>query len=184
MKSQPLRTSVIGSYPFPGWLEFSAQHLSSFGTADIAEMQDDAAQVAIQDQIAAGLDVITDGEQTRFDFNLSFYGFIEGIALEPASPRRFGPPAHDQRGKHEIVGELRAPRGLGAVEEFQRLKRLAATRANASKSPFPVPTRSAAAWRRMAQLQGPLRHHRGPAAHREQGDRRPRRGGRGGNLRR
>ncbi|MCH7521152.1 MAG: methionine synthase, partial [Candidatus Marinimicrobia bacterium] len=37
----------------------------------------------------------------------------------------FGPPAHDQRGKHKIVGELRAPRGLGAVEEFQRLKRLA-----------------------------------------------------------
>jgi 5-methyltetrahydropteroyltriglutamate--homocysteine methyltransferase len=53
MKSQPLRTSVIGSYPFPGWLEFSAQHLSSFGTADIAEMQDDAAQVAVLDQSGA-----------------------------------------------------------------------------------------------------------------------------------
>lgn len=125
MKDQPLRTSVIGSYPFPGWLEFSAQNLTAFGQADIAEMQDDAATVAIQDQLAAGLDVITDGEQTRFDFNLSFYGFLEGLALEPASPRRFGPPAHDQRGKHEIIGELKAPRGLGVVEEFQRLKRLA-----------------------------------------------------------
>jgi 5-methyltetrahydropteroyltriglutamate--homocysteine methyltransferase len=71
------------------------------------------------------LDVITDGEQTRFDFNLSFYGFIEGIDLEAASPRRFGPPAHDQRGKHAISGELQAPRGLGTVEEFERLKRLA-----------------------------------------------------------
>lgn len=81
--------------------------------------------VAICDQLRAGLDVITDGEQTRFDFNLSFYGFIEGIDLEAASPRRFGPPAHDQRGKHQISGELRAPRGLGAVEEFERLKRLA-----------------------------------------------------------
>ena len=125
MKDQPLRTSVIGSYPFPAWLEFSAQHLGEFGSSDLAEMQDDAATVAIQDQLAAGLDVITDGEQTRFDFNLSFYGFIEGIALEPASPRRFGPPAHDQRGKHQITGELRALRGLGAVEEFQRLRRLA-----------------------------------------------------------
>ena len=83
MESQPLRTSVIGSYPFPGWLEFSAQHLSSFGSADLSEMQDDAATVAIQDQIAAGLDVITDGEQTRFDFNLSFYGFIEGTKTAP-----------------------------------------------------------------------------------------------------
>lgn len=40
---------------------------------------------------AAGLGVITDGEQTRFDFNLSFYGYIQGIELESASPRRFGP---------------------------------------------------------------------------------------------
>lgn len=125
MKSRPLRTTVIGSYPFPGWLEFATGHLDRFGSADVAEMQDDAAMVAIQDQLASGLDVITDGELTRFDFNLSFYGFIEGIALEPASPRRFGPPAHDQRGKHAIVGELRAPRGLGAVEEFKRLQRLA-----------------------------------------------------------
>jgi 5-methyltetrahydropteroyltriglutamate--homocysteine methyltransferase len=139
MKDQPLRTSVIGSYPFPGWLEFSAQNLTAFGQADIAEMQDDAATVAIQDQLAAGLDVITDGEQTRFDFNLSFYGFLEGLALEPASPRRFGPPAHDQRGKHEIIGELKAPRGLGVVEEFQRLKRLAGGSGKRLKVSVPGP---------------------------------------------
>src|SRR3954468_10859974 len=125
MKSHPLRTTVIGSYPFPGWLEFAAQHLDQFGPADLAELQDDATTVAIADQLTAGLDVITDGEQTRLDFNLSFYGFIEGIELESAAPRRFGPPAHDQRGKHRVVGELRAPRGLGAVEEFKRLRRLA-----------------------------------------------------------
>ena len=125
MQDLPLRTSVIGSYPFPGWLEFASGHLGEFGRADIAEMQDDAATVAIQDQVKAGLDVITDGEQTRFDFNLSFYGHLEGIELEPASPRRFGPPAHDQRGKHEVSSELAAPHGLGTVEEFERLKRLA-----------------------------------------------------------
>ena len=87
-------------------------------------MQDDAVIAAVHDQLAAGLDVITDGEQTRLDFNLSFYGYLEGIELEAASPRRFGPPAHDQRGKHAVTGELRAPRGLGVVEEFQRLQRL------------------------------------------------------------
>lgn len=139
MKSRPLRTTVIGSYPFPGWLEFATGHLDRFGSADVAEMQDDAAMVAIQDQLASGLDVITDGEQTRFDFNLSFYGFIEGIALEPASPRRFGPPAHDQRGKHAIVGELRAPRGLGAVEEFKRLQRLAGGSGKTLKVSVPGP---------------------------------------------
>lgn len=124
MKENPLRTSVIGSYPFPGWLEFACQHLDQFGEADRAEIQDDAVITALHDQLASGLDVITDGEQTRLDFNLSFYGYIEGIELEGAPPRRFGPPAHDQRGKHKVTGELRAPRGLGAVEEFKRLKRL------------------------------------------------------------
>jgi len=125
MKERPLRTTVIGSYPFPGWLEFACQHLDQFGEADRAELQEDAVIAAIHDQMAAGLDVITDGEQTRLDFNLSFYGFLDGIELEQTPPRRFGPPAHDQRGKHAVVGELRAPRGLGVVEEWQRLKRLA-----------------------------------------------------------
>jgi 5-methyltetrahydropteroyltriglutamate--homocysteine methyltransferase len=125
MKERPLRTTVIGSYPFPSWLEHASAHLDAFGPDDIAEMQDDAVVAALGDQVRSGLDVVTDGEQTRFDFNLSFYGYIEGIDLESAPPRRFGPPAHDQRGRHAITGELVASRGLGAVEEFERLKRLA-----------------------------------------------------------
>ena len=127
MHACPLRSSVIGSYPFLSWLEFAGQHLGMFGRSDISEIQNDAVIAAVHDQIDAGLDVITDGEQTRLDFNLSFYGFLEGIALEAASPRKFGPPAHDQRGKHPITGELQAPRGLGVVDEFKRLQRLAPT---------------------------------------------------------
>jgi 5-methyltetrahydropteroyltriglutamate--homocysteine methyltransferase len=120
-----LRTTVIGSYPFPAWLEFASSHLDAFGADDLSEMLDDAVAVAVKDQMDAGLDVITDGEQTRLDFNLSFYGFLTGIASEPLPKRRFGPPGHDQRGKHEVTGELAAPRGLGVVEEFRRLKRIA-----------------------------------------------------------
>lgn len=132
MKSNPLRTSVIGSYPFPGWLEFAAEHLDRFGSADLAEAQDDAVVCALHDQKAAGLDVVTDGEQTRLDFNLSFYGFLEGVDPEAIITRRFGPAAHDQRGRHRVAGELKAPRGLGVVQEFDRLKRLhAATPASA-----------------------------------------------------
>ena len=125
MQPHPLRTTVIGSYPMPGWLEFASRHLDQFGDADIAELQEDAVIAAVHDQRAAGLDVMTDGEQTRLDFNLSFYGFLEGLSLEGSPPRRFGPPAHDQRGRHRVVAELLAPRGLGAVAEFQRLSRLA-----------------------------------------------------------
>jgi 5-methyltetrahydropteroyltriglutamate--homocysteine methyltransferase len=125
MQDSPLRTSVVGSYPFPGWLELACSRLGEFGSDDRAEMQDDAVIAAIHDQCSAGLDVITDGEQTRLDFNLSFYGHLTGLELESESPRRFGPPAHDQRGKHAVIDELGAPRGLGVVEEFKRLSRLA-----------------------------------------------------------
>ena len=121
----PIRTTVVGSYPFPGWLEFGSMNLDKFGKADVEEMIEDAVIVAIHDQIAAGLDVITDGEQTRLDFNLSFYGYIDGIRSNETETRKFGPAAHDQRGKHDIVGELKASRGLGAVKEFERLKKLA-----------------------------------------------------------
>ena len=125
MNEKPLRTTVIGSYPFPSWLEFACWHLDQFGPSDREEMIEDAVVATVQDQVRAGLDVITDGEQTRLDFNLSFYGFLEGIELESSSPRRFGPPAHDQRGKHQVIGTLSAPRGLGTGEDFQRLQRLA-----------------------------------------------------------
>jgi len=125
MNETPLRTTVIGSYPFPGWLEFASGHLDQFGPDDLREMQQDAVIAAVHDQMAAGLDVITDGEQTRLDFNLSFYGHLDGIDMEAAPPRRFGPPAHDQRGKHRIKAALAAPGGLGVVAEFERLRKIA-----------------------------------------------------------
>lgn len=125
MQPFPIRTTVVGSYPFPGWLEFATQHLQQFGAADIEEMIEDAVITAIHDQVSSGLDVITDGEQTRFDFNLSFYGYINGIQANETETRRFGPAAHDQRGKHNIIDMLTAPNGLGVVKEFQRLQKLA-----------------------------------------------------------
>ena len=125
MQPIPIRTTVIGSYPFPGWLEFSVKHLSEFGNADREELIEDAVIAAIHDQVTAGLDVITDGEQTRLDFNLSFYGFIKGIKENTDELRKFGPAAHDQRGKNSIIDTLTSPDGLGAVKEFKRLKKLA-----------------------------------------------------------
>jgi 5-methyltetrahydropteroyltriglutamate--homocysteine methyltransferase len=125
MPHVPVETTVIGSYPFPGWLELCASRSAELGPDDADEAARDATLVAIMDQVRAGLDVISDGEQGRFDFNLSFYAYLEGVELEDAPRRRWGPPAHDQRGKHWLTGELRAPRGLGAVEEFERLRELA-----------------------------------------------------------
>jgi 5-methyltetrahydropteroyltriglutamate--homocysteine methyltransferase len=125
MQPIPIRTTVIGSYPFPGWLEFAVRNLNEFGNADKEEMIEDAVIAAIHDQVTAGLDVITDGEQTRLDFNLSFYGYIRGIRENTDELRKWGPAAHDQRGKNSIVDDLTAPHGLGAVKEYHRLQKLA-----------------------------------------------------------
>ena len=46
---RPLRTTVIGSYPFPAWLEFASAHLDQFGKDDIEELIDDATRIAIAD---------------------------------------------------------------------------------------------------------------------------------------
>ncbi|HLM35142.1 MAG TPA: cobalamin-independent methionine synthase II family protein [Gaiellaceae bacterium] len=139
MPHDPIRTTVVGSHPSPGWLELAAAHLDELGPDDREEATRDAVTVAIVDQRRAGLDVITDGEQTRFDFNLSFYAFLSGLELERESPRRFGPPAHDQRGRHRIAGELGAPRGLGVVEEYRRLVELAPPGGPLLKASIPGP---------------------------------------------
>ena len=55
---KPLCTTVIGSYPFPGWLEVASQHLDQFGTDDLAELIEDATRIAIEDQVDAGIDIV------------------------------------------------------------------------------------------------------------------------------
>lgn len=139
MRNIPLCTTVIGSYPFPSWLEFASRNLNEFGIDEIEELQEDAVITAIHDQNEAGLDIITDGEQTRLDFNLSFYGFLQGIDSHSDAIRIFGPPAHDQRGKHLILDTISAPNGLGVVKEFLRLKRLALADGPILKASVPGP---------------------------------------------
>jgi 5-methyltetrahydropteroyltriglutamate--homocysteine methyltransferase len=124
--SQPLiPATVIGSWPFPGWFEkFIADVKTSprdLGAADRDEAVRDAIRLAVDDQLRAGLDRITDGEMQRVDFNLGFYQYLEGV--EPLPPvRRLGAPAHDQRDRYRAIAPLAAPHGLGTLAEYQRLR--------------------------------------------------------------
>ncbi len=131
--------TVIGSWSFPGWYaKFCAdvaRHPDSFGTDDRAEALGDAVRLAIDDQLRAGADIVTDGEMQRVDFNLGFYDFLEGLKPLP-SARHWGAPAHDQRSRYVCVAPLAAPRGLGLVEEYRRLRQF--TNA-AVKVPVPGP---------------------------------------------
>jgi 5-methyltetrahydropteroyltriglutamate--homocysteine methyltransferase len=119
--------TVIGSWSFPGWFEKFAtdvsEHPELFGSADRDEAVRDAVRLAVDDQLQAGLDRITDGEMQRVDFNLGFYQQLRGI--EPLLPtRHWGAPAHDQRNKYNAITAIEAPAGLGTVAEYRRLREI------------------------------------------------------------
>ena len=125
MAESLIPATVIGSWSFPGWFEkFIADvnaHPDLFGPADRDEAVRDAIRVAIDDQVRAGLDRITDGEMQRVDFNLGFYEYLRGLEPTPRL-RRWGAPAHDQRDRYRAVEPLSAPGGLGTVAEYRRLR--------------------------------------------------------------
>jgi 5-methyltetrahydropteroyltriglutamate--homocysteine methyltransferase len=130
-----LPATVIGSWSFPGWYakfcEDVTRHPELFGPDDREEALRDAVRLAVDDQLRAGADLITDGEMQRVDFNLGFYDYLSGI--EPLPPaRRWGAPAHDQRSRYRCVAPLSAPNGLGLVEEYRRLRGI-------SSAPVKVP---------------------------------------------
>jgi 5-methyltetrahydropteroyltriglutamate--homocysteine methyltransferase len=134
-----LPATVIGSWSFPGWYEhFCSEarlHPERFGPADRDEAVRDAVRLAIDDQLRAGIDLITDGEMQRVDFNLGFYDHLTGLRALPTA-RRWGPPAHDQRSRYVCESPLEAPHGLGLVEEYRRLRELTAA---PIKVPVPGP---------------------------------------------
>jgi len=116
--------TVIGSWSFPGWYaKFceDTRHPDLFGPDDRDEAVRDAVRLAVDDQLRAGADLITDGEMQRVDFNLGFYDYLAGLESLPAA-RRWGPPAHDQRSRYLCTAPLAAPHGLGLVEEYRRLR--------------------------------------------------------------
>jgi 5-methyltetrahydropteroyltriglutamate--homocysteine methyltransferase len=134
-----LPATVIGSWSFPGWYvkfcEDVAQHPDLYGVDDREEALRDAVRLAVDDQLRAGADIITDGEMQRVDFNLGFYDYLQGIKALPQC-RRWGPPAHDQRSRYLCVEPITAPQGLGLVSEYERLRTITSVPA---KVPVPGP---------------------------------------------
>ena len=117
--------TVIGSWSLPGWYakfcDDARRHPESFGPDDREEALRDAVRLAIDDQLRAGADIITDGEMQRVDFNLGFYDHLLGVKALPTN-RRWGAPAHDQRSRYRCEDAISAPHGLGLVEEYRRLR--------------------------------------------------------------
>ena len=116
-----LLTSVVGSHARPSWFVsgIDAAARGEFGPDDLSEMLDDAVDLAIHDQEAAGIDIVCDGEMRRAGFfTAEFYKHLTGVRPLPA-PRRLGAGGHDQQHRFEVVEPIAAPDGLGVIEEFR-----------------------------------------------------------------
>jgi 5-methyltetrahydropteroyltriglutamate--homocysteine methyltransferase len=92
--TQPLATTVVGSYPQPDWLidrdrlgarlppRVRARELWRVPEAFLEQAQDDATILAIRDLELAGVDVITDGEIRRESYSNRFATALEGVDLD------------------------------------------------------------------------------------------------------
>ncbi len=79
-----LRTTIAGSLPKPAWLAPPKQLWAPWllEGALLDEGKRDAMHVALADQEAAGMDILTDGEQTRRHFVTTFIESLEGVDFE------------------------------------------------------------------------------------------------------
>jgi len=84
MRPLLLPTTLAGSLPKPSWLAAPNQLWAPWlleGDA-LAEGMRDAVRLVLYDQNAAGIDIVTDGEQTRRHFVTTFIENLEGIDFE------------------------------------------------------------------------------------------------------
>ncbi|HEY7516908.1 MAG TPA: methionine synthase [Methylomirabilota bacterium] len=79
MSVHALTTTIAGSLPKPAWLAEPERLWAPWRVAPdrLLEAQRDAVLAALKDQEAAGIDVVTDGEQSRQHF---VHGFVERLA--------------------------------------------------------------------------------------------------------
>lgn len=119
-----LQTMIVGSLPRPTWLVPPNAMYVSWKLPDdtLREGQDDAVLLALADQEAAGLNIVTDGEQRRRHY---IWGFVEGLTgldfsrLVEIETRgnRYGVKVRAAR----VVEQLRRPRSV-LVEAIRFMK--------------------------------------------------------------
>ena len=79
-----LPTSTAGSLPKPSWLAEPEKLWSPWkleGEA-LLEAKQDALRLSLQEQLHAGIDIVSDGEQTRQHFVTTFIEHLDGVDFE------------------------------------------------------------------------------------------------------
>ncbi|KAB1642591.1 methionine synthase [Gulosibacter chungangensis] len=79
-----LPTSTVGSLPKPSWLAEPEQLWSPWKLSGdtLAEGKQDALRITVQEQQLGGLDIVSDGEQTRQHFVTTFIEHLDGVDFE------------------------------------------------------------------------------------------------------
>jgi 5-methyltetrahydropteroyltriglutamate--homocysteine methyltransferase len=79
-----LETTIAGSLPKPGWLAETNKLWPAWRAegAELERAKRDATLLWLKEQEDAGLDIVTDGEQSRQHFVHGFLEFVEGIDFE------------------------------------------------------------------------------------------------------
>jgi 5-methyltetrahydropteroyltriglutamate--homocysteine methyltransferase len=77
-------TTLAGSLPKPAWLAPPNQLWAPWllEGESLADAKRDAVRLAVQDQERAGIDIVTDGEQTRRHFVTTFIESLEGVDFQ------------------------------------------------------------------------------------------------------
>ena len=84
MTNKLLPTSTAGSLPKPSWLAKPESLWSPWKLTgeELVLGKQDALRVALQEQQLAGIDIVTDGEQTRQHFVTTFIEHLDGVDFE------------------------------------------------------------------------------------------------------
>jgi len=79
-----LQTTIAGSLPKPAWLAEPQTLWAPWRLegAALAEGMQDAVRLVLRDQEEAGIDIVTDGEQTRRHFVTTFLEGLDGVDFE------------------------------------------------------------------------------------------------------
>lgn len=115
MTEPRIRATVVGSYPIPGWLAFAPSRTALR----------DALMAVLKTQELAGLDVVSDGELSRFDINHPetngmidyFLRPMEGV--RPHLSRAEREAFHNQPGmgfRSQPAGVVEGPIGEGTLD--------------------------------------------------------------------
>jgi len=84
IKQTLLPTSTAGSLPKPSWLAKPETLWSDWKLQgqELIDGKHDALRVALQEQVSSGLDIVSDGEQTRQHFVTTFIEHLTGVDFE------------------------------------------------------------------------------------------------------